>query len=365
MNLFIRTDASVEIGTGHVMRCLTLAEDLKIHGAKVTFICRRLKGHLIDYIEKQGFKVHALPQPSENSFSSDPKITHSHWLKVDWQTDLAQTKAILTKQPQINWLIVDHYGLDEKWEREMSALVRKIMVIDDLADRKHYCQLLLDQNLHKNIEKRYEPLVPKDTVQLLGPKFAILRSEFRMARNQIKGRNETTVQRLLIFFGGSDPTNETIKTLEAIKLINKKELTVDVVVGSSNQNNSEIKSICNILPNTKFHCQIDYIAKLMLKADLSFGAGGSATLERCYLGLPTLTIETANNQADIITKMVEIGAIRNIGKSNQVTKEQIAINLEEIIDNPQELKKMSQASLLVMGDAQDENTALQYILGGP
>ncbi|MCM3654510.1 UDP-2,4-diacetamido-2,4,6-trideoxy-beta-L-altropyranose hydrolase [Metabacillus litoralis] len=361
MNIFIRTDASVEIGTGHVMRCLTLAKDLKMKGARVTFICRKLTGNLLNYIEEQGFEVNSLPQPNESNFKIDSMIKHSHWLKVYWKIDMNQTKNILKKEPQIDWLIVDHYAIDKKWEREMRPLVRKIMVIDDLADRFHDCDLLLDQNIQ--LDKRYDKFVPKTSLKLLGPKYALLRQEFRDARKQLRFR-DGNIKCILIFFGGSDSTNETIKTLEAIKLLDKKNIKVDVVVGSTNKNKEQIKLFCEDLPNTIFHCQIDYIAQLMLKADLSIGAGGSSTWERCYLGLPTLTIETANNQAEIISILDNIGVISHLGKSHDVRTEDIVEKLEYLLNNSDDLKRISNSSLCVMGDESIENVVVQYILGG-
>lgn len=287
MNIFFRVDSSIEIGTGHVMRSLTLAEDLRMKGANVFFICRKLQCNLINYIEEKGFLVYPLPFHPQKILKIDKTIKHSHWLNVNWETDVAQTINIIGKHQKIDWLIVDHYAINEKWEQKMRPFVKRIMIIDDLADRSHDCDLLLDQNLYMNIEARYEGLVPKSCLKLLGPRYALLRPEFKEARTCVKAR-DGSIRRILIFFGGSDPTNETMKVLEAIKLLNKTDIVVDVVVGRTNPQRNQVKQFVNTLKNVTYFCQIDYMADLMAKADLGIGAGGSTTWERCYLGLPTL-----------------------------------------------------------------------------
>jgi UDP-2,4-diacetamido-2,4,6-trideoxy-beta-L-altropyranose hydrolase len=156
MNIIIRADASIQIGTGHLMRCLTLANELRSKGIKASFVCRELPGNLCNFIENKGYSVYRLPD-SRN---------------VTWQTDAEQTKAILNEEQDADWLIVDHYALDRQWELQMKPHVKKIMVIDDLADRPHHCDLLLDQNLYFNQNTRYDELVPDYCKKLLGPKYA-------------------------------------------------------------------------------------------------------------------------------------------------------------------------------------------------
>lgn len=364
MNIYIRADSSTEIGTGHIMRCLTLAEDLKRKGAKVTFICRNLYGNLIRYIKKQGFEIMLLPPPAiESTFIPVNRIDHSHWLRVPWETDMEQTKKILFEQKNIDWLIVDHYSLDKKWEQEMRPFVSNIMVIDDLADRSHDCDLLLDASIQKDMDFRYERLVANNTVMLLGPKYALLRPEFRVSRKNVRLR-DGSVTSIFLFFGGSDPTNETLKSLKALKMINRRDINVDVVVGSTNPNKKNIKALCNDLPNIFFHCQIDYMAELMAKADLSIGAGGSTTWERCYLGLPAITIETADNQANILSILDEIGAIFHLGRSEEVSKQDIAGKVGYLLTNPHVLKEMSYNAMKLMGTESDGNPVLHYLLGG-
>jgi UDP-2,4-diacetamido-2,4,6-trideoxy-beta-L-altropyranose hydrolase len=181
--ILIRTDASVQIGTGHVMRCLTLADELRGRGAEVIFVCREFDGNLCGYIEEKGYIVHRLPV-SDATEQGDQNIEiglkHTAWLGADCQTDVEQVEEIIKDlESPPDWLVVDHYALDERWEECLRSYCKKIMVIDDLADRPHNCDLLLDQNFYENLESRYDGLVPPQCKKFLGPKYALLRPEFR------------------------------------------------------------------------------------------------------------------------------------------------------------------------------------------
>ncbi|MGJ9458019.1 UDP-2,4-diacetamido-2,4,6-trideoxy-beta-L-altropyranose hydrolase [Oceanobacillus sp. CF4.6] len=361
MNIFIRTDASTDIGTGHVMRCLVLAEDLRNKNVKVTFICRELPGDLIEHIENKGFPVISLPSPGNSKPANEDGISNENWLKLNWKTDALQTIDAISKQPTIDWLIIDHYEIDKKWERIVRPHVKKIMVIDDLANRSHDCDVLLDQNLYRNLEKRYEELISESTTTLLGPKYLLLRQEFRDLKYvQIE---KGSVKRILISFGGSDPTNETMKAIKAIKIINQRDISVDVVIGFSNRNYSAIKKSCKKYSNIKIHYQIDYLAKLMTEADLAIGAGGSTTWERCYVGLPAITIETAENQSEILSYLSEIGVVCHLGVSEKVNEEDIASNLIKLINYPNMLRDMVNAAAFIMRDFND-CLVVERLLGG-
>lgn len=345
--ILFRVDSSFEMGTGHVMRCLTLANELKKNGAEVSFICRELPGNLGSYINKKGFHVWLLPVP-KNEMKSDPPFPYSSWLKVDWRTDAYETIQILREVRSIDCLIIDHYSIDKKWEDMVKAYVEKIFVIDDLANRPHHCQILLDQNITAQ-KIKYSPLVPKNCDMLLGTSYALLRPEFRKAKQKLVEK-DGKINKILVFFGGSDPTGETIKTLHVLHKEMFSNLHIDVVVGESNQNKEMIKKKCEKLPNVSFYCQVENMAELMSEADLSIGAGGSSTWERCYLGLPTIVIATAENQVEITEFVREKGAIFYLGVSENVTDSMITKAMEEIMVNPLIVKKMSEKARILMGE---------------
>ncbi|MGE5701490.1 MAG: UDP-2,4-diacetamido-2,4,6-trideoxy-beta-L-altropyranose hydrolase [Clostridia bacterium] len=337
MKAVFRADASVVIGSGHLMRCLTLAKMLRKNGASVTFVTRDLGGDFSSLVENENFPLIQLPVPKEGIVTAKE---HEQWLGVEWQMDAEDTIASLQNVGSVDWLIVDHYGIDNRWERFIRPFVSKIMVIDDLADRLHDCDLLLDQNYYDNMHTRYDGLVAPSCQMLLGPQYALLREEFTgMVK---KGRiRDGEVKRILVFFGGSDPTNETMKTLEALRSLTLSEIVTDVVVGVGNPAKEQVKQFCSEMPNTNYHCQIENMAELMMLADLSIGAGGSTTWERCYLGLPTIIIMTASNQVETTKALAKNQIVWNLGFHSDVTVEEVRNALREVLKHTEKVRELS------------------------
>ena len=325
MNIVFRTDASINIGTGHVMRCLTLADELRQKGTDISFICREEPGNLTSYIENRGYKVHQLPG------------------EINIETDRKLTKEILSKyESKSDWLIIDHYDIDISYESSLRDHVKKIMVIDDLANREHDCDLLLDQNYSKN-ENRYNGLVPENCIQLLGPEYAILRPQFQKARANLRER-DGGVNRILVFMGGVDSKDITSKALRAIHMLDRSDIVVDVVIGNLNPYHDEIKILTSKIPNTSCHHNVENMAELMASADLSIGACGITTWERCCAGLPTIAIILAENQKNISESLDKKGALINLGWYHNVTENNIKEVVEGLIDNPQKVASMSDKS---------------------
>ncbi len=294
MNIYIRCDASNIIGTGHVMRCLTLANELTERGAHVSFICHDYLGNLNQYIQSCGYQIYILTGRLD-----------------DLDSDAEETARILegSIRGKVDWLIIDNYALGADWEKALRPYAKKIMVIDDLANRKHVCDLLLDQNLFSNMDNRYNNLLPDYCEMLLGSQYAMLRNEFKIARQHLRQRSDI-VSRILVFFGGSDLTNETVKAISAIRqLDNVSSLVVDVVVGAANQNKETIRLLCENMPNFCFYCQTSNMAELMSNADMSIGGGGSTAWERCCVGLPSIVITVADNQVEPMQELANAGVI--------------------------------------------------------
>lgn len=344
MNVVFRVDSSATIGTGHVMRCLTLAKQLKQKNANISFICRDLEGNLINFIKDHGFAVYVLQKIRINGTGTNDTFK---WYKENWQQDVRETLNIVEAQIRsMDFFIIDHYGLDEKWESKLKPFTKKLIVIDDLANRKHVCDFLLDQNLYLNYQERYKNLVPPDCKQLLGPNYVLLREEFIEASRQKRIRNGE-IHNILVFFGGTDPTNETVKVLDALALLDNN-IKVNVVVGSSNKRKDEIQEYCDRYSNFFFHCQVSNMAELMNEADLAIGAGGTTTWERCYLGLPSITIIVADNQIELTDAVSQFGATINLGFSHEVTSDQIFEVVKDLIKHPKKVQLLSErASKLV------------------
>ncbi len=332
--ILIRADASIQIGTGHVMRCLTLADELRGGGAEAVFVCREFDGNLCGYIEEKGYIVHRLPVSNEQKHNIEGNLKHAAWLGADWQTDARQVEEIIKDlDTPPDWLVVDHYAIDERWGRYLRSYCKKIMVIDDIADCVHDCDLLLDQNFYENLESRYDGLVPSGCKKLLGPKYALLRSEFREARKNLRKR-DGHVKRIMIFFGGSDPTNETTKALEAIRMLNRPDIAVDVVVGSANPYRKIIEQIASDLPDCTCHFKVEDMAALMTRADLAVSAGGTTVWERCALALPSLVTTVAENQEKTVSDMAESGYLLFLGRSEEVSVDSLYHALEIALQSP-------------------------------
>lgn len=354
--ILFRVDSSIEIGSGHVMRCLTLANKLRKSGAEVQFISRELPGNLNEYIESKGFNVNQLSEVPIQFVSNEVASFRS-------QADVQATIAILEKVLfNIDWIIIDHYGIDKKWEMQIRPFVKNIMVIDDLANRYHDCDLLLDQNHYNYPNERYQGLVPAYCKKFLGPKYALLRDEFRKAKKNLEKR-DGYIRRILVSFGGSDPTNETFKTIEALHLIPRLNVIVDIVVGSGNQNKHLIEETCRKIPWMNYYCQVDHMAELMAKADLSIGAGGASNWERCYLGLPTIVIIVAQNQEETTLALADLGAIWCLGWYHEVDSHIIAKAILRAMADATETLNMKQRMLRLMdGENNEEENEILKIL---
>lgn len=336
----VRCDASAEIGSGHVMRCLTLANTLRENGTEVSFVCRDHPGHLFTLIESLDYRLFRLPSAAS---ASSGRLPHAHWLGVTQEEDARQTVEAIAAIGEIAWLIIDHYALDAEWERILHPYAERIMVIDDLADREHDCDMLLDQNYYSEMNSRYERLVSKRCVTLLGPKYALLRSEFRDARERLRIR-DGKVKRIFVFFGGSDLTNETGKALRAMELLGRHDIAVDIVLGPMNQNRSELARICAGFPSVTLHRSVGNIAELMANADLAVGAAGSTTWERCALALPGVVVSVADNQIAIAEGVGKTGAQLYLGAASELTPAAVAEAIRSLLDDPEKLVSMSAAS---------------------
>ena len=307
MKVVFRADASLQMGTGHVMRCLTLAQALKDNGVNIEFICRKHDGNLIDKIRLNGFNVHELEVLEE----VDDKLAHSHWLGATQQQDADDCIGIL-KLEKIDWLIVDHYALDEQWQKRLKPCYEKLMVIDDLADRKHECDILLDQNFGRSSQD-YKELVPISAKLLMGSKYVLLRPEFEKYRtNSLNRRKDGKFKKLLVNMGGVDPDNITGKVLERLQIAKlPKDVEFTIVMGKTAPHLANVITSANNLPyKSKVKVDIDNMAELMADADIAIGASGATTWERCCLGLPTIQLITAYNQEFIAQKLNKINAIK-------------------------------------------------------
>lgn len=310
MNVNFRVDASVTIGTGHVMRCLTLAIALLERGAECQFVTRDLPGNLSNFILESGFPVLLLDQPSGPEPHGPP--VHASWAGLSWEKDVEETRSLIESA---DWLVVDHYSFDMRWHRAFGDLASRILVIDDLADRRLEADLLLDQNLGRQ-RRDYDELVPEHCSRLIGPSYALLRPQFAQLRGTSLARRKTDrPSKILVTMGGVDRADSTSQVLRGVEMMDlPDDVSFTVVMGSNAPFLERVSEIVASFPwEAKMLIDVSEMAELMTQADIAIGAGGSTTWERCCLGLPGVIIETAKNQAGAVAAMQKSGAALGVG----------------------------------------------------
>lgn len=319
MKVSFRADASLQMGTGHVMRCLTLADALAAQGAECLFICREHQGNLIGQIRNKGYRVHTLPilppagvsSLAIKAASDEQSLAHSHWLGATQGEDADVCAAILA-EVKPDWLIVDHYGLDACWELALKPHYRKLMVIDDLADRPHQCDVLLDQTFGRD-SKDYQGLVQVSSRLLCGSQYALLRPEFAALRDySLQRRANPQLCQLLITMGGVDNDNATGQILEALRGCPlPAQCQITVVMGATAPWLVEVRSQAQSMPwSTSVIVGVSDMARLMADSDLAIGAAGATSWERCCLGLPTIMLVLADNQRSVAQGLERAGAVQ-------------------------------------------------------
>jgi UDP-2,4-diacetamido-2,4,6-trideoxy-beta-L-altropyranose hydrolase len=324
-----RVDASNVIGTGHVVRCLTLAEELRRKGGRCLFICRRQSGDLIEYIQNQGFETHAIIHPNESSNKNMFQISFD-----------AQSTQRIIENFDIDWMIIDHYEIDIYWENLIRSLCRNIMIIDDLANRRHDCDILLDQNLRSNAVDRYRSLLPDKCLLIQGPEHVILRPDFDAPSGRCR---DGILHHVLVYFGGNDHTNQAFHALLALQ--NFSELTADIVLGSNHPYKVQLQDLSN--EKLIVHEMVN-MADAMKRADLALGVCGIAAWERCAMGLPALVCISADNQIEDAESLHALGAVENLGSCTEVGSSRWTKALANAITSPDRMIRMGNAAMSIV-----------------
>ncbi len=303
------------------MRCLTLANALRERGARCTFICRQHSGHLLDMVTQRGHHAVGLPNGGSTTHHMPADLAHAAWLGTDWQTDAQQTSEALGND-SVGWLVVDHYALDHRWEQALRPHCQNLMVIDDLADRYHDCDVLLDQNLGRSAQD-YGGLLKPHTTTYIGPQYALLRPEFAQLRSQsLDRRTQSQLKHLLITMGGvdkDDATGQVLKALTACHL--PTDLRITVVMGPHAPCLADVQQQAAQMPwPTQVLVNVNAMAQLMVDSDLCIGAAGGTSWERCCLGLPTLLLVLADNQLPGTQALEKAGASLVLGNAQNVSQ---------------------------------------------
>lgn len=331
MKVVFRTDGSTLIGQGHVMRCLTLANILRERGAEINFVCREHPGHLCDLIAQRGVAVHRLPLAKERV---DHLPGHAGWLGASWEADAEQTRDVIRGLGgTADFLVVDHYAVDHRWEKALRPSAIRILAIDDLADRIHDCDLLLDQNFFSNLSIRYDGKVPPECVTLLGPDYALLQPVYADLHSQVALR-DGPVRRIFVFFGGADTENLTGLSIAAFLQLGRRDIQLDVVMTKKDARYQGIEKALEGWSNIRLQGPLPSLGPLMAMADLAIGAGGTTVWERFCLGLPSVVVSLAENQKPVCEDLARTGLIKYLGHIDQVKMEALRKALSRLIGLP-------------------------------
>ncbi len=327
-NLFVRVDVSSSIGTGHFFRCLALSQNLKSNFNEIIFLINKSSLKITKILEKNKFKFLYLSENLNNDKSIIEFFTNT--LK-DYST-------------HNNFILIDNYSIDFTMESHIRHLFQKIIVIDDLANRKHDCDLLIDQNYYENFENRYDFILSKNTVKLLGPKYAIIRDEFKeIPKKQFQ--TDSKIKNILISFGGVDPTNECTKALKSIMSLQFEDVQITIIAGMFNQNFFKLNETYQNYKNIRIFQHVDNLGELMSNADIFIGAGGTTTWERLYLGLPSMITIISENQHESVEFLSKQNQIINLGLAKNVSlstykKAITELNSEDLIQLSERNKQL-------------------------
>ena len=311
MKIYFRVDASVHIGSGHVMRCLSLANELQRHGYDVVFVMRPQLGDLCDFTQNRGFKVEKLPKPAK---FINPKSTDDYkaWLQV---TVIQDVEDYLSIAVDADLVVIDHYGINIEWEsRIRSSMPCKLIAIDDLV-REHNVDLIIDQT-YGTAANEYL-LTSTASHVLAGSKFALLNTQFAKLHSlAVKKNIDKKNHRLLLTMGRVDNPNATLKVLIALSL-RKNPVETTVLLSENSPHYNSVASFCEQHKEWVKHISFTKdMATLMLKHTIAIGAPGSTSWERACMGLPSIIVPLAKNQLQICQNLVDAKAALSLPLEN-------------------------------------------------
>lgn len=351
----MRVDASHLAGAGHVMRCLTLADALRETGMATRFVCREHPGNLISFIQGRGYPVDSLPAapaPAHTlTISAGSEDPYQLWLGVCWEDDASQTRSAIEASGIPAWLVVDHYAIDERWERALRSAIGRLLVIDDLANRHHDADILVDQTVGR-LASDYQALVNPGCELRCGVENVLLRTEFDRWRERSLARREApALRRILVSLGGVDRDNTSRDVLLLLdECVLPPDVEICVILGASSPWVSDIRELAQRLRNrTELKVAVTDMAAHLATADLVIGAAGTSAWERCCLGVPTLMLMLADNQKDIAARLSSMGAARLL-PAGPAFRASLVQAVRELLEDPRLLREMSdRAAALVPG----------------
>ncbi|NBD17450.1 MAG: UDP-2,4-diacetamido-2,4,6-trideoxy-beta-L-altropyranose hydrolase [Cyanobacteria bacterium] len=322
LNFLFRVEASIAIGSGHIMRCLALAQAWQNLGGNAIFAVATDIGKLQTRLETEGITIHQLSVTSGSREDGEAVIA-------------------LAQKLGVSWVVVDGYQFGRNYQQQLKATGLKVLFIDDYGHAEHYsADLVLNQNLGAN-ENLY-PHRDNQTQLLLGTKYALLRREFWQWRNW-KREISPTACKVLVTLGGADPDNVTLKVMQALSAMEREGLETVVIVGGSNPHYDQLQGVAQASPvSMTLKQNVTNMPEWMAWADLAIAAGGSTNWELAFMGLPSVIITVADNQSAIAQQLGKMGITISLGWYQQLTVHQLTTAVSELLSAQKQRQQMSE-----------------------
>lgn len=339
--VLVRVDASPKIGGGHLARCLALAHAFELVGYTPHFACRA------------------------GSLDTLPELLAVGSTTLELKSTDEIDQIVQRWAGTFQFVVVDHYGLDASFERRLSEIAERVVAIDDAPNRSHTCDTLLDQT-HGRKSYEYESLVPSGCQLLVGSRFALLRAEFSNKRAAAleRRRREPRCERILVALGASDTADSTVSALEAITEAEvAPSVIVDIALGAGVSRLDLVRTAAERLPcSYALHVGTQDMAELMVHADVAIGAAGSSAWERCCLGLPTIMMVIADNQATIADRLDRAGAAISTGLFARGGRERVVRAITSLMNDSQRRLEITDAAAGIC-DGDGAKRTVEALLG--
>ncbi len=319
----LRVDASPEIGAGHLMRCLALAQAWRRAGGDATFLLAEVAPSLLARLKSEGMVVRRLERKRGS-------------------TEDARETAKLAREAGASWLVADGYGFGAKYQRVVKSHGVRLVVLDDYGHAERYfADIILNQNL--DARREWYAKRPARARLLLGTKYALLRDEFRGWSGYAR-KTPAVAEELLVTLGHADTHNFTLEVIQALDHVETGGMGVTVVMGGSNPHRKELEAAAQgARADIQLAVGTTDMPDLMASADVAVAAGGTTSWEVAFMGLPTFTVILAENQQGIAEAMDRAGAAINLGWHADLAPDHLAAELSALLNDPQTRQSMSDA----------------------
>jgi UDP-2,4-diacetamido-2,4,6-trideoxy-beta-L-altropyranose hydrolase len=363
MRIAFRVDASERVGTGHLRRCMSLAEALRARGAELCFVLRRHDRVAERVVGDIGDTILWLDAPSGSVPLAADDPPHAGWAGLSWDRDVAETIDALAGHAP-DWLVIDHYAFDARWhEAARAALGCAVLSVDDLGDRSHSVEILLDANAAIDHEEKYKGRLNGRPRMLTGPRYALLASAYRTAPRYAFS---DTVDSIGIFMGGTDPGAVSARVLRALRVDASFDGAVELVSTSANPHLADLRRACDADGRATLSLDLSDLSAFYARHDLQIGAGGTSTYERCCIGAPSVSLVLAENQLTVVPVLDAMGALRgasleDVNGAALLAAPPLGDVVRDLIENPAARRELARIARTLVDARGAERVALAML----